>query len=116
MIHTRSQLIDWIRENVTDRILMNAIATGSVECLGGFNPLPASTNPGWLVQVKSPFGPTHLIAVARSRDFRLHWFQAPGIPWETWVGDQSNEPLYQGDQPKRYAELKSHDPRSARIA
>lgn len=121
MIHTRSGLIDWIKQNVNDRVLMNAIDRGSVEVLGGFDPLPTSTNPGWIVRVKSIFGQAYLIAVAWDVvNFRLYWFRAPNIPWGQWVGHQSNNPLYAGDKPQLYAEMKvtweENDPRFTRIA
>lgn len=121
MIHTRAELIDWIRKNVNDRVLTNAIETGSVEVLGGFDPLPTSTNPGWMVKVKSPFGRTHLIAIGFDLNrFQLYWFRAPNIPWDKWAGVGSESPLYAGDNPTLYAELKvaweGHDPRFTRIS
>lgn len=77
---------------------------GSVECLGGFDTLPTSSNPGWMVRVKSPFGNTHLIAVAWDTvRFKLYWFRAPYVPWENWVRFHSGNPLYGGDHPDSYA-------------
>ncbi len=121
MLHTRSELIEWIKQNVNDRVLLNVIDRGSVEVLGGFNPLPTSTNPGWMVRIKSPFGQAYLIAVAWDTvNFRLYWFRAPNIPWGQWAGHLSNNPLYTGDKPELYAEMKvaweGHDPRFTRIA
>lgn len=116
MIHTRSGLIDWIKKNVKDRVLLNAIDQGSVEVLGGFVPLPTSTNPGWMVRIKSPFGGTHLIAVGEDQGtLQLYWYRAPMIPWGDWIGHGTDNPLYAGDNPVLYSELKN-DPRFARIA
>ena len=121
MIHTRSQLLDWIKQHVNDRVLKLAIERGSVEVLGGFEPLPTSANPGWLVQVTSSYGHTYLIAVASDpTTYGEYWFQAPRVPWANWIGHKSTNPLYQGDHPKLYAGMKiaweGHDPRFTRIA
>ncbi len=120
MIHTRSELIDWIKKNVDDRVLLKALDCGTVECLGGFNPLPTSTNPGWIVRLQSPFGATYLIAVAwDTANFRLYWFRAPDVPWENWAGNQTENRLYRGDYPELYATYpklwEDDDTRFARI-
>lgn len=117
MLHTRSELIGWIKKNVQDRVLSNAIEQGNVEVLGGFEPLPTSTNPGWIVRVNSPFGATHLIAVAWDvARFRLYWFRAPRVRWSDWAGHKSDNPLFAGDNPQLYTEWKEHDSRFTRIA
>jgi hypothetical protein len=50
----------------------------------------------------------------------LYWFQASIIPWGQWIGCESKNPLYSGDKPEQYAELKAvagkYDPRFAQIA
>jgi len=114
-------LIEWIKNNVTDRVLLNALDRGTVEVLGGFDPLPTSTNPGWMVRLQSPFGPTHLIAVAWDTvNFRLYWFRAPDVPWENWMGRNTENRLYRGDYPELYATYpqlwEDDDTRFTRIA
>jgi hypothetical protein len=119
MIHTREQLIGWIEKHVDDPVLHEALLRGTVEVLGGFDPLPTSKYPGWMVQVISRFNTKYLIAVACA-DFALHWFRAPHIEWDKWNGFKSDNPLFQGDRPKIYEELKmaweGYDPRFVRIA
>lgn len=107
MIHTRQQLIDWVVAHVADRVLRNAVAGGQVELLGGFNPLPTSTNAGWIVRATSLSKHEYLIAVAVDPDTDApYWFQARRIEWDKWIGHTSENPLYQGDNPRLYEELK----------
>jgi len=107
VIHTRQQLIDWLYENVDDCLILLAMNSGDLEVLGGFDPLPASSNPGWLIQVTSGTGRVHYIAIAQRRDQlgRFYWFRAPRVEWSRWMGDVGDR-LAQGDRPELYAELK----------
>jgi len=113
MIHTRQQLIEWIEENVTDRTLQCAMNRGDLEVLGGFNPLPTSANPGWIIQIKTVCA-TYLVAVAHDQSNlgRFYWFNAPHVPWQNWtghkwIGDKGHE-LEKGDRPGLYFELLSN--------
>lgn len=97
MIHTRGQLIDWIKKNVTDRVLLNALDRGDVWLVGGFDPLPASFAPGWLVRLRSRTR-SYFLAVAIDEVLgRLRCYRAPYVSWETYTGG-SNQ-LYAGDKP-----------------
>lgn len=106
MIHTRSALIDWIKKNVNDRVLTNALDTGDVWLVGGFNPLPASSAPGWLIRLRSRTR-GYFLAIAIDEVLgRLRCYRAPYISWETYTG--GTNPLYAGDKPDvciRFREL-----------
>lgn len=99
MLHTRSELIQWVRNNVTDPVLQRAMEWGRIENLGGFRPLPTSRNPGWVVRITSSRGKSYNIAVG-VRNFGLYWFRLPELlesDWESWIGKESGDELYRGD-------------------
>lgn len=98
MIHTRQQLIDWLKSNVSDRVLKTALEAGSIWLVGGFDPLPASASPGWIIQLKCR-GKEYLVGVAVAEvTGEPRWYRAPFIPWANYAGGSS--PLYAGDRPQ----------------
>lgn len=105
MIHTRSELIDWIKKNVNDRVLTNALNAGDVWLVGGFNPLPASSASGWLVRLRSKTR-SYFLAIAIDEVLgRLRCYRAPYISWETYTG--GTNPLYSGDRPNECVRFKA---------
>jgi len=116
MIHTRQQLLSWLGKNIDDVVLQLVLESGDVEVLGGFRPLPTSHNGGWLV-VMTYRGNTHLVAVAEDRKHlgRFYWFRAPYVPWQYWQGNETNNPLFQGDRPDEYRKMRAGDGRFSRI-
>jgi hypothetical protein len=111
MFHSRQHLIQWLIKNVTDKVLNIALTTGEVEVLGGFNPLPTSDSPGFLVRITSVYKSTYIVAVVA--DHRPRWFRVKDFSWRHYVGDIASNPLYQGDEPEAYKALKwgEDDPR-----
>jgi len=99
MVHHRQQLLNWLSKNLQDRVLLNALEYGTVELLGGFNKLPGSSTPGWIVKLITANGKKHFVAIASNP---LCWFRIKSVPWKNWDGDRSSNPLYQGDNPRRY--------------
>lgn len=99
MIHTRTELLQWVRKNVTDPVLQRAIEWGRIENLGGFRPLPTSKNPGWIVHITSSRGRVYIIAVG-VKNFGLYWFRLKeeSVDWSTWIGGESEDELYRGDE------------------
>jgi len=106
MIHHRQQLITWLLKNVTDRVIQNAIESGRIENCGGFNPLPTTNLPGWILIITSGRNKTYNIAVV-SENFKLRWFRVKDVPWENWIGDTATSEVYQGDNPEKYQGLKN---------
>jgi len=108
VITTRKQLIDWVKANVADPVLRKCALEREMEVLGGFNPLPTSTNPGWLVHLKSKFGNQYYVAVGVKKQIEpaYYWFRVKGdVPWENWQGLNSDNPLYRGDCFDKYKAL-----------
>lgn len=95
-IHTRAELIQWIRKNVIDPVLQNAMEWGRIENLGGFRPLPTSNRPGWIVRMTSNRGKVYYVAVAVNH-FGLYWFRLKKVDWSLWAGDRAKDELYRGD-------------------
>jgi len=107
MIHHRQQLINWLLKNVTDRVILNAIESGRIENYGGFNPLPTTNFPGWVVAVTSVRNKTYNIAIVADINFTMRWFRIKDVPWSDWVGDTATSKVHQGDNPEKYQELKN---------
>lgn len=107
MFHHRQQLINWLLKNVTDRVILNALESGRVENYGGFNPLPTTDLPGWVVAVTSVRNKTYNIAIVADTNFTMRWFRVKDVPWFDWVGDTAKVAVYQGDEPEKYQELKN---------
>lgn len=112
MIHHRQQLINFLEQNVTDRVLQKAMNWGQIEFLGGFNPLFGSLL-GWCVSITSYRGTTYNIGIIEDVNIgKLRWFRLTKIPWENWDGDRSEDKLYQGDKPEKYRRLKNEKNKS----
>ena len=108
MIHHRQQLITWLLKNVTDRVIQNAMESGRIENCGGFNPLPTTNLPGWVLIVTSGRNKVYNIAVV-SENFKLRWFRVKDVPWKNWIGDIATNSVYRGDGPEKYQELKNEN-------
>lgn len=105
---TRQHLIQWLVDNVTDRILQNALNGGKVESFGWFNSLPYINTPGFIVSVTSYRQSTYLIAVGFKEITGVpFWFRIEGlnnVTWSNWKG--GTDKLHQGDFPEKYRRLK----------
>jgi len=102
MIHSRTELIQWVRKNVTDLVLQNAMEWGQIQNLGGFWPLPTSSRPGWIVRITTGRNRTYHIAIG-VKDFGLYWFRLKEVDWSTWAGHRTTNELYRGDNDFRSA-------------
>lgn len=101
MLHTRQQLITWLEHNITDPILSDALEWGRIINLGGFDPLPTSKNPGWIMKLVSRYGRTFYLAVAvDKKSWELYWFRLKEVDWTNWVGENATNKLYRGDEKK----------------
>jgi hypothetical protein len=97
MLHTRQELINWIHQNVTDPVIQHLLEWGRVENLGGFDPLPTSKNPGWVVKITSRSGRVWFVAVG-VKNYQLYWFRLKEVDWGNWVGENAKNELYRGDK------------------
>ncbi len=104
-IETRTDLIQFICESIPQHVIARACHTGTVQVLGGFDSIPPSGQPGWIVSVTSIHGRTWLVTVI-ANDHR-HIFQAgttESIPWESYMCPSRHQQLegysiYFGDNP-----------------
>lgn len=99
IISTRDHLIRFISAHVVYLHVRRAILEGNVENLGSF------LHDRWIVKIVTPLGLTKYISVVVVKDrYRLFMISEPD--WKLWKGDKSENKLYQGDHPDKYAELR----------
>lgn len=107
VIRTRDNLIEFLEENASGRYL-RALQNYN-ENLGGFSQVLDYDAPGWIVQVTSKRGNVYhlaiLIHLALQGCMFVVLYKDP--PWKYWIGDQSKNSLYQGDNPEKYKELRN---------
>ncbi len=106
-IDTRTQLINFICENISQRAIVRAChhPNGNVQVMGGFSRIPPSCLPGWIVVITSGFGRTWTIAV--TPDEHKHVFRVwmiKEIPWQFYTcpslhAQQQGYSIYNGDNP-----------------
>ena len=58
-----ASLFAWIAKHAGRGWAKRAIESGEAELLGGFDKIPPSSLPGWVVRLKSPLGREGLVAV-----------------------------------------------------
>jgi len=86
---------------VESRACERSFITGEVVVLGGFSKIPPSTQPGWIILVKSVNKTVWVVAV--SVDEAQHRYRVgllDRIPWEHWIGDRADGTIYRGDIPR----------------
>ena len=101
-IQTRTELINFICNNIGQSAIKRACHSGTLRVLGGFSLIPPSTRPGWIIMITSIHGRSWEIAVT-SDDHRhiFHVWIANRIPWKYYVGqaDRGEYSIYDGDNP-----------------
>lgn len=110
MFHSRQHLISWLQDNLTDRVLQNLLqGGGEFELLGGFSPLPSSSNSGWIVSLTSyRTGKAYYICIGIDKETgQARWWRIKEVKWQNWDGGNSMNPLYQGDNPGAYKRWKN---------
>jgi hypothetical protein len=110
MFHNRTELIHWLTTHPIDRVIANALEHGTVENLGGFDPIPSSENPGWIVRVTSKHGQVHNLVVSMRKGLPPGYYcwriKDEDIPWGNWKGKCNRGSVYDGDEPEAYERLK----------
>jgi len=101
-IETRTELINFICEDISQNAIVRACHNGTVQVLGGFSIIPPGTAPGWIVAITSVHGRTWLVAVT-SDDHRhiFHTWITNRTPWKNYVGrvNRGWYSIYDGDDP-----------------
>ena len=106
---SRTHLILWLENNCSRKAITRALYEGQVEFFGGFNPIPPTTHPGWVLRVTSAYGKIFYVAVI-CYDHRYGIRILRDVPWGCWAGMHPQglvrNYLYSGDHPAEYWELR----------
>ncbi len=109
-IRNRSDLFRVIGEHPPHKMsqIFEALSTGRVEVLGGFNQIPPSNKPGWIIIVTSKRGTVwNVVISAHENPPRFTTWIVQRIPWEYWAGRTDRDPtVYDGDHPIEYEKRK----------
>lgn len=115
-IRTRSDLIKWLENNAPRRAIARALQEGQVEHLGGFEHIPPSTLPGWIVKVTSVHNKMwRVVVLANDTKHRYESRIIESVPWKNWSGtnfwsDESfRDKLFSGDKPEEYKRLRDNE-------
>jgi len=110
-VHFQSRLhiVHWLEKNCPRKAIVRALREGSVEFYGGFNPVPPTTDPGWVMRVTSVYGKVWYVAVISSQNhYGIRILR--DVPWSNWVGVRPwgvfRGQMFSGDHPEKYLKLK----------
>lgn len=104
---SRTHLILWLETHCPRPAIVRALYEGQVEFFGGFDPIPPTTQPGWIMRITSAHGKTRYVAIIAYRD-RYGIRILRDVPWECWIGStaKNRTVLMNGDHPTEYWELR----------
>ncbi len=107
-IRTRNDLFKIAEENLPTPANGEALCIGSIELLGGFERIPPSIHPGWVMIVTSKRGIVWNVALTLwEHPDRVAVWIVQRIPWEKWLGNIDREPgIHDGDNPIEYERWK----------
>lgn len=109
MIHfqSRTHLILWLEKNCARKAITRALYEGQIEFYGGFDPVPPTSYPGWIMRVTSAHGKTFYVAVIVYQN-RYGIRILRDVPWGFWCGStaKNRTALMNGDHPAEYWELR----------
>jgi len=106
---SKTHIILWLENNCSRQAIVRALYEGQVEFFGGFDPIPPTTHPGWIIRITSAYGRTFYVAViCYDRRYGIRILR--DVPWDKWRGtfmwDGFRVQLYSGDHPEEYLELR----------
>ena len=104
---SRTHLILWLENNCSRKAIVRALYEGQVEFFGGFNPVPPTEQPGWIIRVTTAHDKTFYVAViAYQNRYGIRILR--DVPWGSWVGSaaKNRTVLMNGDHPAEYWELR----------
>ncbi len=118
-LRTRNEIMAWLEEHAPYPSIRRAVVEGTTELLGVFNKMSPTGTTAWIVKVISKYDKVWYVAIIPDsfhHCFRCHATNEPS--WEYWAGDLPNlnqhivnekldTPLYMGDNPEKYKELKN---------
>jgi len=113
---SKSDIIRWLEKHCPRKSIVRSL--NNVELLGGFDPIPPTTRPGWIVRVTSIFDEKRkwIVAIIPHKGTPTCGIRILNkVPWKYWTGCRYPEVLartmgydyiYSGDKPWLYAALK----------
>ncbi len=109
-IHRRNDLFKILEEHSPSPAISTALDTGRIELLGGFEKVPPSDNPAWIVVITSRRGTVwNIVLTLHEQPPRVSTWIVQRIPWEHWVGKTDRDPgIYEGDKPIEYEKRRAH--------
>jgi hypothetical protein len=107
-LRDRADLIALIERQAPSPACKRACLTGKVEVLGGFEEIPPSTCPGWIVRITTKRGSVFQVAVIPDdvkHTYRVRFIGE--VPWHLWTGlahfpGVKDYSIYVGDHPADY--------------
>ena len=109
-IRNRNSLFKILEGKPPSPAISAALDTGGVELLGGFERVPPSDNPAWIIVVTSRRGTVwNIVLTLHGPPVRVSIWIVQRIPWEHWVGRTDRDPgMYDGDHPIEYEKRMLH--------
>ncbi len=119
-IRTRNDIMAFLEGDAPNPTIARAMQEGEAELLGVFRRIPPEHDMGWIVEVTSRHGTVYHVAI-KTHKFTYHYrcHMVSRVPWEWWMGDVSDgiigpesnqsKPLYAGDNPEIYEEMKFYE-------
>ena len=109
MIHFRNKndILVWLETHCPRKAIVRSLSQNGAELLGGFDPIPPSGRPGWIVRIRSAYGKVWLVAVipnSRKTDYEIHILHK--VPWKHYIGCEDSGCIYGGDKSWLYKSLK----------
>jgi len=112
-IHFQSRLhiVSWLEKTCPRKAIVRALSEGQVEFFGGFNPVPPTEYPGWIIRVTSVYDKTWYVAViAYQNKYGIRILR--DVSWGNWVGtvfwnnSEFRTQMFSGDHPEEYLRLR----------
>lgn len=109
MVHFRSKsdILHWLEKHCPRKAIVRSL--NNAELLGGFDLIPPTTRPGWIVRVTSIFNEKRkwIVAVIPRKDIPTCEIRIlKYVPWENWLGCKIGmPPIILGDSPGFYCIL-----------
>ena len=104
---TRDDILRWLISHCPRKAIVRSLLQDRAELLGGFNNIPPSGRPGWIVRVTSIHNRKWIVAVVPCHgipDYEIRILKQ--VPWKNYVGNTREKSFYSGDRPWLYRIMK----------
>ncbi len=116
-LRTRNDIMAWLEDHAPRPAIARAMQGGNTELLGVFRRIPPQGVMGWIVSITTKYDIVWHVAIKPNKLMGDYWCHVVSdVPWEHWMGDIEHgelptatpgTPLYAGDNPEKYKELKN---------